>query len=245
MFSRLLILSLISTNSAFAVIGEESALLSSILSEQVQAVAGISQIIRDGQEQLESVKKLQEAHESLENSRMKVERAVYYTQMLGRFGGENERIKSFVEIRNNLQNAKDLADRRHDLTLGQEVLVFSSNHANESAKKGVENKSFHKRELINMRNQLALAKTTGTSSKVAAAGAVFTSAQLMELNENLSKLIAYQGTTQLAMALEQERRNYNEFIIKKRWGIVPDISYDEYKKLILKNRKKGRSNGLQ
>lgn len=246
MFSRVLIISTIFCSpNTLAVVGEESAILSALLSEQIQAVAGISQIVRDGKEQLEEIKKLEEAHEAIENKRIKIQRAYYYTQLLGKFGDERQRIKSLVEVRNNLQDAKELVDSRHDLTLGEEILVFSSDHANETASLNLEKKSFHKQELSNMRSQLSLAKNTGTSTKIAAAGAVFTANQLIELNENLSKLIAYQGNTQLAMAFEQERRNHNEYQIKKRWGIIPNISYEEYRKLNKPKKKRGSSEQLQ
>lgn len=227
----LLALYLISFRS-FAVIGEESAILSGILSQQIQAVAGISEIITNGKKTFKEIEDLKDAHEKIETTRLKAERAYIYAQQLGRFGQERERIKTLVEVNNNLQDAKLMVDNRHDLTFGAEILKFSSKEINAEAKNNLEKSRLDEGLIQNLKSSASKSNKTGTSTQTSAAANVESSRQLYELNQKMQTMMLHQSIKNMALAYDIERKNYDTFLLKKRWGLVPNITYDEYRKII-------------
>ena len=219
------------TKNSYAVIGEESVILSGILAQQIQAVAGISTIITDGKEQIEEIKELKNAYDSFEDKRAKAERALYYVERLGRFKDDRQKIKSLVEVRNNLQDGKDLYDNRHDLTLGKKILAVSGDHATETAISNSETQRMDRSELNRLQLDSQRAKTGANYTKVGADASVFTAAQTQELNQKMNSLILYQSSLMKVREVEIERQNYEEFLIQRRWGLIPNMSYSEYIKL--------------
>ncbi len=231
------ILILLFMRSTFAVVGEESVILSGILSQQIQAVAGISQIITNGKKHIEEVEKLKRAYDAFEDKRSKIQRALYYADRLGRFKDERKRIKSLVELRDNLQDAKNLIDDRHDLTLGIEILNSTSKHADDTAVANSKKVYIDKSELNRLQASLLRSKTNADFSKASANASVFTATQMKELNDNLNSLILYKSSQLQAQAIREKSESYKDFIAKKAWGVVPNISYAEYLEIINDSRK--------
>lgn len=215
----------ISASTFFAPDGD-TALLIQILGTEIQATAGILQILEISSE---SMKQAQKLHKTVDNVHTKAARAEYLARTITEFPKNKEEMRSMVNVRNNLETARYFYDERDTLTLGYDVLKTSGDLTGKAAVETTEQANRDRAMAVELYNDSMSAKTTAEGAVITSKAATQNLLQLSGINSSLAISNANASAQNTFLYLQMVQQYREEFYMKKRWGMIhPETTFFEY-----------------
>jgi len=217
----------------------DSMLLTSILGQQIQATAGILKIFKVSSENLETAKEL---HGRVEGVQDKAVRLKYYTQALGEFPKNRERVQSLVEIRNNLEDGNNLILEGGDFARDAGLVEEANRVQNDLVEAKMKSSDIDDREIMRIALGSSNASSTGDGTVATARATAYNTILLSRIDTGLDVLNNNIAIQNQMMIVKQGEALRNEYYLKKRWGMIPDITFAEY---LSRNNKQKNQGSLQ
>ena len=216
----------ISHASSIFVPDSDTALLIQILGTEIEATAGILEIIHLSSK---TVDKIQDIHFKVDDLYTRAMQAEYYANVLLNYPKNREEMQSMVNLRNNLYDAKVLFDDRDTLTLGYDVLKTSNDKASAIAAASMKENEHDRKLAMQYLKGAGRARKTGEGAVYGARASALTAVKLVDMSDSLD-LLSYQTLVGYDYKLIKERqKRYEEYQTQKRWGMIgKNTTFEEY-----------------